>query len=92
MIVITVPLLFPVLRSYDIDPILFGVILVIFVELGQISPPIGINLFVIQSIWDGKLGEVVLGTIPFHLIMFVVLALVVAFPELSLWLPAQMSR
>jgi tripartite ATP-independent transporter DctM subunit len=92
MIVITVPLLFPVLKSYDIDPILFGVILVIFVELGQISPPIGINLFVIQSIWDGKLSEVVIGTIPFHLIMFVVLALVVFFPELALWLPARMSN
>ena len=73
MIVITVPLLFPVLNSYGIDPILFGVVLVIFIELGQISPPIGINLFVIQSIWDGKLSEVVIGTIPFHLIMFVVL-------------------
>ena len=92
MIVITVPLLYPVLQSYGIDPILFGVILVIYIELGQISPPIGINLFVIQSIWDGKLSEVVLGTIPFHLIMFLVLALVIAFPELSLWLPAQMSR
>jgi C4-dicarboxylate transporter DctM subunit len=92
MIVITVPLLYPVLASYGIDPILFGVILVIYIELGQISPPIGINLFVIQSIWDGKLSEVVIGTIPFHLIMFVVLALVIAFPELSLWLPAQMSR
>ncbi len=92
MIVITVPLLYPVLASYGIDPILFGVILVIYVELGQISPPIGINLFVIQSIWDGKLSEVVIGTIPFHLIMFLVLAIVIAFPELSLWLPAQMSR
>jgi tripartite ATP-independent transporter DctM subunit len=92
MIVITVPLLYPVLASYGIDPILFGVILVIYVELGQISPPIGINLFVIQSIWDGKLSEVVIGTIPFHLIMFLMLALMIAFPELSLWLPAQMSR
>ena len=88
MIVITVPLLFPVLPSYGIDPILFGVILVIYIELGQISPPIGINLFVIQSIWDGKLSEVVIGTIPFHLIMFVVLALVIFWPELALWLPA----
>jgi len=92
MIVITVPLLYPVLASYDIDPILFGIILVIYVELGQISPPIGINLFVIQSIWDGKLSQVVLGTIPFHLIMFAVLAMVIAWPELSLWLPAKMSR
>jgi tripartite ATP-independent transporter DctM subunit len=91
MIVITVPLLFPILGRYGIDPILFGVILVIYIELGQISPPIGINLFVIQSIWDGKLSEVVYGTIPFHLIMFVVLAMVIFWPELALWLPAHMS-
>jgi C4-dicarboxylate transporter DctM subunit len=91
MIVITVPLLFPILGRYGIDPILFGVILVIYIELGQISPPIGINLFVIQSIWDGKLSEVVYGTIPFHLIMFVVLAMVIYWPELALWLPHQMS-
>jgi len=91
MIVITVPLLFPILGRYGIDPILFGVVLVIYIELGQISPPIGINLFVIQSIWDGKLSEVVYGTIPFHLIMFVVLAMVIFWPELALWLPHQMS-
>ena len=67
-------------------------VLVIFIELGQISPPIGINLFVIQSIWDGKLSEVVIGTIPFHLIMFIVLGLVIFWPELALWLPARMSK
>ena len=91
MIVITVPLLFPILGRYGIDPILFGVVLVIYIELGQISPPIGINLFVIQSIWDGKLSEVVYGTIPFHLIMFVVLAMVIFWPDLALWLPQHMS-
>jgi tripartite ATP-independent transporter DctM subunit len=91
MIVITVPLLYPVLGKYGIDPIWFGVILVMYVELGQISPPIGINLFVIQSIWDGELGDVVMGTIPFHIIMFVLLALLTIFPELALWLPARMS-
>jgi tripartite ATP-independent transporter DctM subunit len=91
MIVITVPLLYPILHRYGIDPILFGVVLVIYIELGQISPPIGINLFVIQSIWDGKLSEVVYGTIPFHLIMFVVLAMVIYWPELALWLPQRMS-
>jgi len=92
MIVITVPLIFPVLPSYGIDPLLFGVVLVLFVELGQISPPIGINLFVIQSIWEGKLAEVILGTIPFHLTMFVVLALVILWPELALWLPHYLSK
>jgi C4-dicarboxylate transporter, DctM subunit len=92
MIVITVPLIFPVLPSYGIDPLLFGVVLVLFVELGQISPPIGINLFVIQSIWDGKLSEVILGTIPFHLAMFTVLALVMVWPDIALWLPHHLSK
>jgi TRAP-type C4-dicarboxylate transport system permease large subunit len=91
MIVLTVPLLNPVLHSYGIDPIWFGIILVLFIELGQISPPIGINLFVIQSIWKGKLSDVILGTIPFHLLMFVLLGLLVFFPEIALWLPAHMS-
>jgi C4-dicarboxylate transporter, DctM subunit len=90
MIVITVPLIYPVLGNYGIDPIWFGVILVMYVELGQISPPIGINLFVIQSIWDGELSDVVMGTIPFHIIMFVLLFLLTAFPSLALWLPGQM--
>jgi C4-dicarboxylate transporter DctM subunit len=90
MIVITVPLIYPVLGNYGIDPIWFGVILVMYVELGQISPPIGINLFVIQSIWDGELSDVVMGTIPFHIIMFVLLFLLTAFPGLALWLPGQM--
>ena len=92
MIVITVPLLYPVLLRYGFDPIWFGVILVMFIELGQISPPIGINLFVIQSIWDGKLSEVVLGTIPFHLLMFVLLLMLALWPDLALWLPAHMVQ
>jgi C4-dicarboxylate transporter DctM subunit len=89
MIVVTVPLLYPVLLQYGIDPIWFGVILVLFIEMGQISPPIGINLFVIQSIWTGKLSDVVMGTIPFHLIMFVLLGLLVLFPEIAMWLPSR---
>lgn len=92
MIVITVPLLFPVLLQYGFDPVWFGVILVMFIELGQISPPIGINLFVIQSIWDGELGEVVMGTIPFHIIMFVLLLMLAVWPDIALWLPSHMPN
>src|SRR5665213_603174 len=91
MIVITVPLLYPVLIQYGVDPIWFGVMLVMFIELGQISPPIGINLFVIQSIWDGKLSEVVMGTIPFHLIMLILLFMLAIWPELALFLPTRMG-
>ena len=91
MIVITVPLLYPVLATYGIDPIWFGVIVVVFIELGQITPPIGINLFVIQSVWRGNISEVVAGTIPFHLIMFVLLGMLLVWPDLALWLPRAMS-
>ncbi|CAO3436346.1 TRAP transporter large permease [Azospirillum doebereinerae] len=91
MIVITVPLLYPILANYGIDPVWFGIIVVVFIELGQITPPIGINLFVIQSVWRGTIGEVVAGTIPFHLIMFVLLGMLLAWPELALWLPNAMS-
>jgi len=90
MIVITVPLLAPVLAGYGIDPIWFGIVVVMFIEMGQITPPIGINLFVIQSISKGSISEVVQGTIPFHLIMFVLLALLMMFPQIALWLPARM--
>ena len=95
MIVITVPLLFPLLPQFGIDPVWFGIILVVFVELGQISPPIGINLYVVQAMWNGKLSDVVMGTIPFHIIMLVLLFMLVMWPEIALWLPVaddQLSR
>jgi tripartite ATP-independent transporter DctM subunit len=91
LIVITVPLLYPVLVQYGIDPVWFGIVLVLFIEMGQITPPIGINLFVIQGMWKGRLVDVVLGSIPFHLLMFVMLGLLVLWPEIALWLPNSMS-
>lgn len=91
MIVITVPLLHPLLATYGIDPVWFGVVVVLFIEMGQITPPIGINLFVIQSISRGNLSDVVVGTIPFHLLMFLLLLLLVIWPDLALWLPNHIS-
>jgi tripartite ATP-independent transporter DctM subunit len=91
MVVITVPLLYPLLASYGIDPIWFGIVVVLFIEMGQITPPIGINLFVIQSISRGSLSDVVMGTIPFHLLMFLLLGMLVAWPEIALWLPSRVT-
>ncbi|WP_137918117.1 TRAP transporter large permease [Hydrogenophaga sp. 2FB] len=91
MIVITVPLLYPLLAPYGIDPVWFGIVVVVFIEMGQITPPIGINLFVIQSIARGNLSDVVMGTIPFHLIMFLLVGLLIVLPDLALWLPSQVS-
>ncbi|MEQ8349585.1 MAG: TRAP transporter large permease [Sneathiellaceae bacterium] len=91
MMVLTVPLLYPVLLEYGIDPIWFGVVLVVMIELGQITPPVGINLFVIQSIWTGRLSQVVRGTIPFWGIIIVFVGLLTLWPQLALYLPGQMS-
>jgi len=90
MIVITVPLLYPVLVSYGIDLVWFGILLVVFVEAGQITPPIGINLFVIHSVSKADFSDILIGTIPFLICMLVLLVLLVQFPSLALWLPEQM--
>lgn len=89
MIVITVPLLYPVLLKYGFDPVWFGIVLVIFIEMGQITPPIGINLFVLQGL-GSKLSDTVVGTVPFHLLMFVLLGMLVLWPQIALWLPMNM--
>lgn len=92
MIVLTIPLLTPVLAAMGIDLIWFGVALVIVVELGQITPPLGINLFVIESIAKRGLMEVIRGTLPYHALMLFFLVLLALVPELATWLPSQMSR
>jgi tripartite ATP-independent transporter DctM subunit len=87
MIVITVPLLHPVLQSYGVDAVWFGVLLVILIEMGQITPPFGINLFVIQGIGGGSFEEVAGGSLPYVALMGVMILLLIAFPALALWLP-----
>ncbi|MES1926064.1 TRAP transporter large permease subunit [Salinisphaera sp. T31B1] len=90
MIVMTIPVLYPVLGVYGFDGIWFGVILVLLIELGQITPPMGLNLFVIQGVWDGRLQEVVRGVIPFYGLIILMIFLVTLVPSLALWLPSQM--
>jgi len=92
MIVLTVPLLFEPIRAYGFDPIWFGVMLVLLLEFGQITPPVGINLFVVQSISGWRLGEVVRGSVPYWTIMLCFMGLLMAVPQMALWLPAQMFR
>lgn len=92
MMVITIPLLYPILGNYGIDMIWFGVILVLLIELGQVTPPMGINLFVIQSIRPrGTLEEVLLGALPFTVIIVLMIAILWAWPDLALWLPQNMT-
>ncbi|WP_029916967.1 TRAP transporter large permease [Pelobacter seleniigenes] len=91
MIAITVPILYPTLVAYGIDPIWFGVYIVILVELGQLTPPLGVILFVVASTWEEiSIEEVVLGVLPFYLIIVAFVFLLIFFPDLALWFPRLM--
>ncbi|MGG2056104.1 TRAP transporter large permease subunit [Lysinibacillus pakistanensis] len=91
IILITLPILLPILAHFDINLIHFAIIMTINMELGMITPPVGLNLFVVSGIAKEKLGEVVKGVIPFIVLMIIFLGLVVLLPQLSLWLPEQMK-
>ena len=88
MILLTVPIVFPAMMQLGFDPVWFGVIIVMAVTLGMVCPPVGINVFVINSIArDISLGHIYRGTMPFISIDIARLVLLCAFPSISLWLP-----
>ena len=88
IILIVLPVVAPVVRAMGIDPVHFAVIMVVNIELALLSPPIGLNLFVMSNVTGRPVGEVLRGTIPFFLIMLVLLILVTYVPILSTWLPS----
>jgi C4-dicarboxylate transporter DctM subunit len=91
MIILTVPIVFPVIVALGFDPIWFGVIIVMTVELGLIHPPVGMNIFVIKSVVeDVKISTIFYGVLPFIITDIIRLILLIAFPILALWLPSKM--
>lgn len=87
ILLIMVPIVLPLLAPLGIDPIHFGVMLVINMELALMSPPVGLNLFVISNISNIPLNQVLRGTMPFFGLMVIMLILVTYIPTISLWLP-----
>jgi C4-dicarboxylate transporter DctM subunit len=87
VLLITVPVLIPLLQPLGIDPIHFGVVVVINMEIALLTPPVGLNLFVISNISNTPLADVVRGTTPFIILMLGLLALITYVPSISLWLP-----
>lgn len=87
IILITTPILLPTMLQLGIDPVWYGILLMINLELAMITPPVGMNLFVIKGITDAPLGEVVRGALPFVVLMLGGLALLIAVPQLATWLP-----
>jgi C4-dicarboxylate transporter DctM subunit len=88
MVILTVPIVFPAITALGFDPVWFGVIIVMTVELGLIHPPVGMNVFVIKSVVEElRFGTIFLGVAPFIATDLIRLAILVAFPALATWLP-----
>ena len=89
MMVSTIPLAFPVVTAAGVDPIWFGVFIVLMCELGLITPPVGMNLFVVQGIRPdaGPVADVIRGAIPYAVIMILFAMVLIAWPGLATWLP-----
>jgi tripartite ATP-independent transporter DctM subunit len=93
MMVATIPLTYPVVTALGVDPIWFGIFIVIMCELGLITPPVGMNLFVVQGVRPdrGSVSDVIKGAIPYAFIMILFTLLIMAFPGIVTWLPEQLK-
>lgn len=92
MMIATIPIVFPVVIALGYDPLWFGVFLVIMCEVALITPPVGMNLYVVQAVRGrGTVTDVVRGVLPFLVCIFLLLALITAFPEIVTWLPKSLS-
>jgi tripartite ATP-independent transporter DctM subunit len=92
MILLTLPVFFPVVVALGFDPIWFGVIVVLIVEMGMISPPVGMTMFVVKGIApDVAIGTIFKGVLPFFAVVALVIVLLILFPEIALFLPNLMD-
>jgi tripartite ATP-independent transporter DctM subunit len=93
MLLLTLPIIYPIILSLNFDPIWFGIVITVFIEMAQITPPIGINLFIIQGVSGGrKIEDVAIGILPFFLCQVLILIILFIFPNVALWLPLQMLQ
>jgi len=92
MVVLTMGVVMPTVQAAGIDPIWFGIFVVLVVEMAQITPPVGFNLFVLQGMTGRELPWIAKVTMPMFLLMVAAIVLIYVFPGIVTWLPAQMSR
>jgi len=86
-LLLVMPILAPVLMPLGVDPVHFGIIFTHNMEVGLVHPPVGLNLFVLSTISDAPIGEVIRGILPFLILLLLVLGLITYWPALTLWLP-----
>ena len=88
MLLTTAPLIAPIVIALGFDPVWFGILLMVLLETALITPPIGINLYVVQGVRErGELSDVMIGAAPFVVTMIAMIGLLLVFPDIALWLP-----
>jgi len=90
IVLLTLPFIFPIVMDLGFDPVWFGVLIVVLLEMGVLTPPIGLNAFVVNGVTKVPVGEIFHGLTPFIIVMAFGLALLIAFPQISLFLPSLM--
>jgi tripartite ATP-independent transporter DctM subunit len=90
MMITTIPIIAPVMFKLGFDPVWFGILIILLIETALVTPPVGLNLFVVQNLRkSGSLNDVIIGTLPFVITLFAMLALLAFAPGLATWLPRQ---
>ena len=92
MVVLTMGVIMPTVQKAGIDPLWFGIFIVIVVEMAQVTPPVGFNLFVLQGMTKREIGTIARAAFPFFLLMAAMVVILYVFPQLATFLPAQMRR
>jgi tripartite ATP-independent transporter DctM subunit len=92
ILVLTVPIVIPLIKTLGFDPIWFGVIKIVTAEVGMITPPVGLNCFIVARYANRPVAEVFHGTLPHFIAHLIVIGILVAFPSIILWLPSQMGN
>jgi C4-dicarboxylate transporter, DctM subunit len=92
MVVLTMGVIMPTIQKAGIDPLWFGIFIVLVVEMAQITPPVGFNLFVLQGMTGRDIGWIAKVTLPFFFVMMAAVALIYAFPQIVTFLPQQMRN
>jgi tripartite ATP-independent transporter DctM subunit len=90
ILILTVPIVLPIIHSLGFDPIWFGVITIVTAEIGMVTPPVGLNCFVVARYANRPVGEVFQGIWPHFVAHLIAIAILLAFPALTLWLPSKM--
>ncbi|MGD8428773.1 MAG: TRAP transporter large permease subunit, partial [Ectothiorhodospiraceae bacterium] len=91
VVVLTTSVILPMVQAAGIDLLWFGIFLVVVVEMSQITPPVGFNLFVLQGLTGKNIFQIAAASIPFFFVLLAAVVIIVIFPELATWLPQQMS-